>query len=298
MALAGVLVYRVVRAALDDQAAAITWALFTFTPPVPIYAVTIYPETPAVVATAYLLWMARGRPGWRQAIGAAAAAGALAWLHSKFVPLGALGLGFTLLRPCAWRVRAVAVAVFAAMVGGVLWYFHAFYGLASLYAAIGPADLDLRRLPRNVAALFFDRQFGLFAFAPVWLMALPGAPLLLRSRPADAIRALALAACPSRPVPPTSDGGEGRRLPRVTSCPPSPRSLFSPLPPSGHDRRSRPSWAPVAWCSSRWPRTRRGSCTTVRTGRACCCGTSLRPWTWIRSFRRSWSAARRRRCSP
>ena len=65
------------------------------------------------------------------AIGAAAAAGALAWLHSKFVPLGALGLVFTLLRPCAWRVRAAAAGLFAAMVAGVLWYFHALYGIAS-----------------------------------------------------------------------------------------------------------------------------------------------------------------------
>jgi hypothetical protein len=195
-AVAGLLVHRVVRAALDDQAAALTWALFTFTPPVPIYAVTIYPETPAILGTAYFLWTARGSPGWRQAMGAAAAAGALAWLHSKFVPLGALGLAFTLLRPCSWRVRAAATGAFAAMVAGVLWYFHAHYGVASLYAAIGPADLDLRRLPRNMAALFFDRQFGLFAFAPVWLMALPGAALLLRARPADAIRALALASVP------------------------------------------------------------------------------------------------------
>src|SRR5260221_646770 len=195
-ALAGVLVHRVVRAALDDRAAAVTWALFAFTPPVPIYAVTLYPETPALAATAYFLWTGRGRTGWREALGAAATTVALGWLHSNFVPLGALGLAFTLLRPCAWRVRATALAVFAAMVGGLLWYFRAFYGAPSLYAAIGPADLDLQRLPRNLAALFFDRPFGLFVFAPVWLMALPGALGLWRARTGDARRALALAAIP------------------------------------------------------------------------------------------------------
>ena len=47
-----------------------------------------------------------------------------------------------------------------------------------------------------MAALFFDRQFGLFPFAPVWLLSLPGLVLLLRGRPADVIRALALAAVP------------------------------------------------------------------------------------------------------
>jgi hypothetical protein len=195
-ALAGVLVHRVVRDAVDEGTAALTWALFAFTPPVPIYAVTLYPETPALAATAYFLWAGRGRTGGRRALTAAAIAGALGWLHSKFVPLGALGLLFTLMRPCPWRLRAAAAGLFAAMLAGILWYFHAFYATASLYAAIGPADLDLHRLPRNLVALFFDRQFGLLAVGPVWLMALPGAVMLLRARTGDAIRALVLASVP------------------------------------------------------------------------------------------------------
>src|SRR6185503_17654597 len=87
-------------------------------------------------------------------------------------------------------------ALFALMVAGTLWYFHALYGSASLFAAIGPADLDLQRLPRNVLALFFDRQFGLFAIGPVWLLALPGIVMLFRMRLADAIRVLVLASVP------------------------------------------------------------------------------------------------------
>jgi len=195
-ALAGVLVFRAVRDAIDERTGLMTWALFALTPPVPIYAVTLYPETPALAATAYFLWAARGRTGWARALGAAAIAGALGWLHSKFVPLGALGLLFTLIRPCAWRVRAAATGLFVVLVAGTLWYFHALYGSASLFAAIGPADLDLQRLPRNVLALFFDRQFGLFAIGPVWLLALPGVVMLFRLRLGDAIRVLALASVP------------------------------------------------------------------------------------------------------
>jgi len=195
-AVAGVFVYRVVRDALDERTALVTWALFALTPPVPIYAVTLYPETPALAATAFFLWTGRGRTGWGRALGAALVAGALGWLHSKFVPLGALGLLFTLMRPCAGRVRAAAALLFAALVAGTLWYFHALYGSASLFAAIGPADLDLQRLPRNVLALFFDRQFGLFAIGPVWLLALPGIVMLFRMRLGDTIRVLALASVP------------------------------------------------------------------------------------------------------
>jgi hypothetical protein len=118
------------------------------------------------------------------------------WLHSKFLPLGALGLVLTLLRPMAWRTRAAATFVFAVLVGGLLFYFRLTYGVASLSAAFGPPDIDLARLPWGAAALLFDRQFGLLAFSPVWLLAAPGALWLWRHRTGDALRAILLAAVP------------------------------------------------------------------------------------------------------
>src|SRR5262249_21165398 len=112
-ALAGVLVHRLVAASLGDaRAAALAWAIFAFTPPVPIFAVSLYPELPAALATAVFLWTGRAeRLRAPAALLAALAAGALPWLHSKFLPLGALGLLFSLLRPCAWRLRALALLV-------------------------------------------------------------------------------------------------------------------------------------------------------------------------------------------
>ena len=195
-ALAGALVHSATRAAAGDKAAAVAWAVFAFTPPVPVYAVSIYPEVAAALATAIFLLVAAGRPGWGGALAAAFAAGAVPWLHSKFLPLGALGLVLVLLRPCTWRVRVAAVAVFAALVGALLAYFRATYGVASFSAAFGPPDLDLRRLPWGAGALLLDRQFGLVPFSPVWLLALPGLVWLLRRRLGDGLRALLLAAVP------------------------------------------------------------------------------------------------------
>ena len=141
-------------------------------------------------------------------------------------------------------------------------------------------------------ALFFDRQFGLFAFAPVWLMALPGAVLLLRARPADAIRALALASVPDRRRRRlrglVGRSGAARALPRARACP---RSRSPPPPPSARAGRWPPCSGPAASCSSVWPRRRRGSCTTARTARACCCGTWPPAWTSTRSCPRSSNAA-------
>jgi hypothetical protein len=195
-AVTGVLVHRVARLAAGDGAAAAAWALFAFTPPVPIYAVSLYPELPAALATAIFLLTARRTPGWRGALLAAAAAGGVPWLHSKFLPLGALGLALTLMRPVAWRIRAAALLLYAALVGGLLVYFRATYGVASFSAAFGPPDIDLHRLPWGAAALLLDRQFGLFPFSPAWLLALPGLVWLLRERTGDALRAVLLAAVP------------------------------------------------------------------------------------------------------
>src|SRR4029077_17768805 len=82
------------------------------------------------------------------------------------------------------------------LVGGLLLYFRVTYGVASLSAAFGPPDIDLARLPWGASALLLDRQFGLLTFAPVWLLAAPGAAWLLRHRTGDALRALLLAAVP------------------------------------------------------------------------------------------------------
>ncbi len=196
-ALAGVLVYRVVLDATNDRRAAVlAWALLCFTPPLPVYAVSVYPELPAALGTAVFLWTARGTPRWPAALTAAAVAGALPWFHSKFLAVGALGLALTLMRPCAGRVRGAALGLYAGLLAGLLALFHRLYGVASFSAAFGPPDVALSRLPWGVSAMFLDRQFGLLPFSPVWLLALPGAVLLLRTQTGDALRALLLLAVP------------------------------------------------------------------------------------------------------
>jgi hypothetical protein len=125
------------------------------------------------------------------------AAAALPWLHPKLLPLAGAGLALTLLRSVAWRRRLAALAGFGASVGLLLWFMAAHYGRPALGAAYGPGlseDVSLSRLPWGLPALFLDRQFGLFAVSPAWLLALPGAALLTRRRPGDALRAGLLAA--------------------------------------------------------------------------------------------------------
>ena len=192
-ALTGVLLYRLVRdVAKDERIAAAAWALATFTPPLAFYAVTIYPETLAALAVVAFLLAARAEPG-AGALGVTTLlAVLLPWVHTKFLPLAAFGLAFTLLRPYRWPARAAATAAFVASLGLLSFYFRSRYGSPSFSAALGPADVSLRRVPWGIAGAFLDRQYGLFLLAPVLALAIPGGIVLWRRRTGDAFRGAAL----------------------------------------------------------------------------------------------------------
>ena len=191
-ALFTVLLHRLVRDVTKDESAAVgAWALGAFTPPLPFYAVTLYPETLAALAVVAFLLVARRAPSVRAAAAATLLAVVLPWVHTKFIPLAAAGLVFTLLRPYRWRVRAASGIVFAVSLALLSGYFRSHYGSASFSAALGPADVSLRRIPWGAAGALFDRQYGLLVVAPVLALAIPGAVVLWRRRTGDALRALA-----------------------------------------------------------------------------------------------------------
>lgn len=196
-ALTTVLVHRLVADVTGSRGLALfAWAATAWVAPLPLYALSVYPETPAALATAVFLLAARRDPGPRLLGAAALAAVWLPWLHPKFLPLALVGLALALARrgPRGPRLAA-AVALFASVVG-LLLYFRAVYGRASLAAAYGAgfaSDVSLARLPAGLAGLLLDRQFGLFVVGSLWLLALPGLTLLWRWRPGEALRSLLLA---------------------------------------------------------------------------------------------------------
>jgi len=199
-ALVAVLCHRVVLDSFGFRAAAAAWLIVAFAPPLPLFATRLYPELPAALATAAFLLAGRAAAGRTALLGAAAAAAVLPWLHTKFLPLAAVGLLLAQIPPHGRRERAVALLLPALSLAGLLVFFQLHYGRASLSAAFGPPDLRLERAPWGLGALFLDRQFGLFAVSPVWLLALPGAVLLWRSQRSLAWRALLLAAAPLAPA--------------------------------------------------------------------------------------------------
>jgi hypothetical protein len=173
------------------------WAVLALTPPLPFYAVAIYPEVPAALATALFLGTARRDADSRGVLLAGCAAAALPWLHPRLLPLALLGAGLSAARRGPRPARLLAVSLVVVSLTGLLAYYRAYYGHASLAAAYGPGfatDVRLARIPWGGLALLFDRQFGLLMVSPVWFLALPGAWLLLRRRTGEGLRAVLLGA--------------------------------------------------------------------------------------------------------
>ena len=169
------------RLGVRPRVAALVAMAFCLSPPITAYGSQVYPEAVAALATTVAASALLGRPSrWRTAAWLAAVI-ALPWLGVKYagvaVALGLVGL---------WRDRrlAVPVLVVAALAGGMYLAFHqAVYGGWTVYAAgdhfVGGeftvVGNDPDHLARSVRllGLLVDRDFGLVAWAPAFLLAVP-----------------------------------------------------------------------------------------------------------------------------
>jgi hypothetical protein len=227
--LAALLLWTAVRRlAVALPAATLATAAFALSPPLAVYASQLYPELPAALAVlaavAALLpeppataaetgaaWAAagaRGRLGWRATVVAGGAVVALPWLAVKHVPVAAvlaLVTGWRLLG-AGQRRRALGLAVGLAAAGVAFLVLHRWwYGGWTPYAvgdhfvggeltAVG-AEPDYLGRSRRLLGLLVDRSFGLAAWQPAWLLAVPALAVLARRRPPGwAVLALPLAA--------------------------------------------------------------------------------------------------------
>lgn len=170
--------------------------LFAAAPPLSAYATQVYPELPAAFAT--LVAVAAGtaaRSRWRIA-GVAAAITALPWLSVKYAPVAA-----ALAAVAAWtwwkrgeRMDVVWLSCALALSGVAFVAAHwAWYGGWTPYGVgdhfvtgeFGVVGFDPNPLGRStrLAGLFVDRAFGLAAWQPAWLLAVPAAAALATRRP-------------------------------------------------------------------------------------------------------------------
>jgi hypothetical protein len=196
--LAGLLVWTAHRRfAVPVAVAAGTVLAFGLAAPLAAYATQVYPELPAALAVTAAIATITGDRHRRALIGFAVAVTVLPWLGVKYAPVAAALVAVAVgLLAADRRVRAAVGLVGGLAVAGVahLIAHRVLYGGWTVYAAgdhftggeltVVGNDPDYAGRSQRLGGLLLDRGFGLAAWMPGYLLAVPALAVLARRRPA------------------------------------------------------------------------------------------------------------------
>jgi len=167
------------RSGADEEAALVCWAA-TVGPPVLYYSAFLYTEVPVAFAIALALRLLLFSPAPWAAAGAALALSALPWLHVRMT-LAAAGLGAFAAVRLRGRSRVAFLATAAVMAAAYAGYQYSVFRTLSPFARYaGQMPIPMARSTplRTFVGLLVDGAYGLLPYAPVFLLALAGVPLL------------------------------------------------------------------------------------------------------------------------
>ena len=195
--LAGLLVWTAHRRfAVPLPVAALTVLAFGTTAPLSAYATQVYPELPAALAVTVAIAASTGRRRPLDLVAVAAAVVALPWLGVKYAPVAAALVAVAVGYLVGEHRRRAAVALLGGLAAAGLVYLVAhrlLYGGWTVYAAgdhftggelsVMGQDPDRLGRSRRLLGLLLDRGFGLAAWMPGYLLAVPAIAVLVRRRP-------------------------------------------------------------------------------------------------------------------
>jgi hypothetical protein len=176
------------------RAAVVTVAAFSLAAPLAVYGTQVYPELPAALALTAAVAGATGLPKRRNAALLGVAVIALPWLGVKYVGVAA-AIGAVGLLRLAWDrpKRAFVLGAVWSVAGLAYAFLHqVIYGGWTAYASanflvtegdVMGADPNYLGRGLRLVGLLVDRDFGLFAWTPVFLLAVPALATLARRRP-------------------------------------------------------------------------------------------------------------------
>jgi hypothetical protein len=176
--------------------ALVAWAWVAFAPPLLLYSYQIWVEVPAaLLAMAALDRIVEldpadsAPPRWRTWLAIATPTLLLPLLKIRFIliaaPLAALAAWRAGRQPGQRRQALALGTLLLALAGGILLYNQRVYSnplKIHSWQEIDPYRHTLMDYLGGGLGLFFDCAFGLFAFAPIWLLLLPALALLLARR--------------------------------------------------------------------------------------------------------------------
>lgn len=197
--LAALLLWTAVRRfAVPLRVAAPGVALATCTAPLAVYGQQVYPELPGALAVlAVVAALATPAHTRRTLASVAVALVALPWLSVKYVPVSAALAAVAVVTLVRAGRRAAALGltgVLAAAGAGYLLAHRAIYGGVTVYASgdhfqdtgefgVVGAHPDYAGRSVRLLGLLVDRDFGLAAWQPAWLLLVPALAALLVVRP-------------------------------------------------------------------------------------------------------------------
>ena len=177
--------------------ATVTVLSFSLAMPLSSYATQIYPEMPAALAVVMAVGALTGSFGRRAIVVWLAVLITMPWLSVKYVPVALVIVALGLVR--LWRRRAgpaliASLLVLAAAGATYLLAHQLMYGGWTVYAAgdhfVEGGQLSVMGYEANypgrsirLIGLLVDRRFGVVAWAPVYLLAVPALAALTRRRP-------------------------------------------------------------------------------------------------------------------
>lgn len=193
-----------VRELTDDEALAegTAW-IVGLSPPIIHFAGLVFTEIPAALLLGIGLRTAVFGRTARANVVAALCVAALPWLNVRYAILSLAVFG-----ALAWRLRSegrasaafplrplVTAALLPSLSAMALGLYHfalwGFFDPRRVYGRRREFSLDV--LPEGLPGLFFDQEFGLFVYAPIFVLSIAGISHLWRKRPSMALAALVAA---------------------------------------------------------------------------------------------------------
>lgn len=186
----------VVRLGVATRDAVTGVLVFAVAAPLAFYGTQVYPEVPAALAVTLAVAALTGPLGARGVALLGACVVALPWLAVKYAPVAVVLAGIAAVR--LWRAggrrRLLALGAWGAASAALFAGAHlAWYGGLTPYAAgdhftggeltVMGQDPDYAGRAIRLVGLLLDRDFGLGAWQPAYLLAVPALVVLLRDRP-------------------------------------------------------------------------------------------------------------------
>jgi hypothetical protein len=185
------------RFAVPLGVAAGTVLAFGLTAPLSAYATQVYPELPAALAVTAAIALLTGGRQRAALVGFGLAVTALPWLGVKYAPVAAALVAValaTLARERRLRAAVSLVALLGLAGAAYVGVHRLLYGGWTVYATgdhftggeltVMGRDPDYLGRTQRLGGLLLDRGFGLAAWMPAYLLAVPALASLARRRPA------------------------------------------------------------------------------------------------------------------